>query len=96
MSITETLTADGETAEFIAAKDFRIHVTGTFGSGTLIVQEKINGVFEPVTGTEKTAAYSQGFNSLGVGGVYRFSLSGSSTPDIDITVIGPVTRDTIF
>jgi len=96
MSISETLSADGQTGEFIAQGDFRIHVEGDFGGGTLSVQEKINGTFELLVGTERLVDFDELFDSAGIGGIFRFNLSGSTSPTLNTTVSGPVSKDAIF
>lgn len=92
MAILETLTADGPTDEFTAQGNFRIEVDGDFGGGTFTVQEKIDGIFKSMPGTEKTLAFSEAFDLLGVGGIFRFNLSGSTSPNLNTTAIGPVSR----
>lgn len=96
MAISETLTADGQSEPFTATGDFKIHIKGTFGGGTIIIEEKIGAAFEPIIGTEKTADSDDVFDAAGIGGIYRFDLSGSTTPSVTITVNGGVSREAIF
>jgi len=92
MSFTETLTADGQTNEFVAVSNMRIHLAGTFGSGAVVLQEKQpDGSFDTVVDSSKTADSDYIFESLNDNsGVYRFDLSGSTTPSILIVVRGNV------
>jgi hypothetical protein len=92
MAFTETLTADGQTAELIAFDDFQLHVKGTFGSGTIVIQQVIGGNFESLAETQITADFDKIFQliKLSNGNVYRFDLSGSTTPSITITALGDV------
>jgi hypothetical protein len=96
MAFSETLTADGQTAELIAFDDFQLRVKGTFGSGTIIIQQEIDGVFESLAETEITADTDKIFRLIKIsnGNVYRFDLSGSTTPSIKITALGDVRPNT--
>lgn len=97
MAITFELSADGQTGEFTSPGDFRIHQSGTYGSGTVTVQQEINGTFVDIVGTLKTSDSDDIFDSgENVGGIYRFDLSGSTTPAIVITVLGDVEPRRVF
>ncbi len=87
MSFTDTLAADGQTGEFTATGSFEVHLTGTFGSGTVVLQKKFNNSFSTIQGTAQTAASDYIFDSLS-GGIYRFDVSGSTTPAIVLNVPG--------
>ena len=86
------LTADGTTdwVTVTARECVMASASGTFGGGTLIVQVEnadtggtaIQVVFP--SGVDGTSAYAiQIMNPSGVARRFRFSLSGSTTPDID-------------
>lgn len=88
---TFNLTADGNTDAFQAPDTMRVHVSGTFGGGTVTLQEdvKANGVFVDVAGSAKTEAADYVFEGVRVSR-YRLSLSGATAPDIDIVVKGDI------
>lgn len=83
------LIADGETDKFSENGSFRIHMSGAFGGGTLVLEEDVNnnGVFTPVEGTDKTAA-SDFIVDMLTTSKYRFSLTGATAPDINVTTKG--------
>ena len=86
---SDSLVEDGSTSEFTSTGDFRVHLAGSFGTGTVMLQQRIKNTFEDIQGTEQTASADYIFNSLSqVGGIYRFDLSGSTTPNIHFTVFG--------
>jgi len=86
MAFTANLTADGATATFVIPREARVHLTGSFGGGTLTLQGNSSGTFEDLVGTAQTAAADFIFDSVGEG-TFQFDLAGATTPDIDITVI---------
>lgn len=91
MSKVLKLTADGVTANFPAKGTFRVHASGDFGGGTLTLREDVlkNGEFESITESAKTEASD--FIVEGVAlSEYNFSLAGSTSPDITITVTGTI------
>lgn len=91
MSFTQTLSADGQTNEFLANGDVRVHIKGTFGSGTVVLQQKINGTFETLVGTAQTADSDYIYENLEKNdGVYRFDLSGATGPTVAISAFGNV------
>jgi hypothetical protein len=91
MSFTQTLSADGQTSTFLINGDVRVHLNGTFGGGTVTLQQSIDGTFEDLVGTAQTADSDYIFENLTKnGGVFRFNLTGSTTPTIAITAFGAV------
>lgn len=96
MAFTAALAADGQTGEFTAGVSFRIHLAGTFGGGTVTLQQSINGTFEDLIGTEQTADSDFIFDSEDNGGIYRFDLAGSTTPTIAINVFGDAEANRTF
>ncbi len=96
MAFTAALAADGQTGEFTAAGSFRVHLSGTFGSGTVTLQQKINNTFADLVGTAQTADSDFILDSLEDGGIYRFDLAGSTTPTIALNVLGDVQANRSF
>lgn len=96
MAFKQTLTADGQSAVFRAPGSFRIHLIGTFGGGTLTLQQKIDNTFEDLQNTDATADSDFIVDSLDDGGIYRFDLSGATAPSIRITVFGAVEAERVF
>tara|TARA_R110000850_G_C9996087_1_gene467962 strand:+ start:14006 stop:14290 length:285 start_codon:yes stop_codon:yes gene_type:complete len=91
MSFSETITADGVSGEFIASGNFRVHLSGTFGGGTITLQQRMNSGFEDLQDTPQTAISDYILESLDVNaGVYRFNVTGSTTPSLNATVFGSV------
>jgi len=92
--LTFVLTADGQTdPEFVGVGDVHVHAIGTFGSGTLTLEEKQpDGLFDPVIDSAKQADtdYIHDAANDDEGGVFRFDLSGATAPTVTITVSGKV------
>ena len=91
-TLTFTLTADGQTDEFVAIGNFRVHEIGTFGASIVTLQEKQpDELFDLVINSDKTS--DDDFN-VGLlennSGIYRFDLSGATGPSITIVVRGDV------
>lgn len=89
MAFTQTITADGQSASFIAEGPFTVHLSGTFGSGTAKLQiRKPGGVdYEDVATSDKTEA--DDFEVLYNGtNTFRFDVSGSTSPSLYILVTG--------
>lgn len=93
---TAELSADGQTGDFTAPGGFRVHLIGTFGAGTITLQQKINNTFEDIQGTAQTADADYIFDSPDEGGIYRFDLAGSTTPSIVLTALGSVKANRSF
>lgn len=86
----QTLSADGETTEVNVIGTARISATGSFGGGTLKVQEKRqDNTWKDIAGASFTDAFHKvlAFPS-GSQTILRFSLSGASNPDIDTVIQG--------
>jgi len=93
---TAELAADGQTGEFTATGSFRVHLIGTFGAGTITLQQKINNTFEDIIGTAQTADADYIFESPDEGGIYRFDLAGSTTPSLVLSALGKVEANRSF
>ena len=83
---TTNLAADGNHGPFISAhaQDVVVAVSGTYGSGTLVVQLRATGADSWITSYTATAdeTFVRVFT---VGhGQFRVNLSGSTSPDVDI------------
>ena len=92
MSFNRTRASDGPTKEFHAVNDVRIHGDGTFGGGTIVLQEKqIDGTWQDVV----AASYTEEFDDVFACGVepatLRFNLSGSTAPTINLSARGEIT-----
>jgi hypothetical protein len=96
MAFTANLTADGQTGEFTASGSFRVHLAGTFGGGTVTLEQRINNTFETLVGTAQTADSDFILDSLKDGGIYRFDVAGSTTPAIVINVLGSAEANRSF
>lgn len=99
---SRTITADGDTDIQLfnnrkgALPDISVYVTGDFGSGTLTVTSSPNGgsVFVPVKDQNGNAISLTDDDLFNVRlmsdatnpAIIRFSLSGSSSPDIDVDI----------
>ena len=82
-----TLTADGQTEVFDGYTSFRVHAEGTFGGGTLTIEEDIRNDGNFVTIDDSAKQEDADFIMDGLTrGKYRFDLSGATTPSIEITV----------
>lgn len=97
-----TLTADGSTAAFelpgdVNSVDVFVADSPTWGGGTLIAQQSFDGGTTWVA--VASASYTSGDGYLGTYDVYgrdlRFTISGSTTPDIDITVKAQAIRSSV-
>lgn len=83
------LTADGNTDEFSLSGTMRVNVSGTFGSGTLTLQQEVpaqSGNWVDIENSDKTALADYIFDGVGVGR-YRFNLSGSTSPSLTVLAI---------
>ena len=91
MAFNRTLSADGPTDPFKAVNDVRIHGAGTFGGGTVALQEKqIDGTWEDIVDGSFTAAYDS-FAEIGVEqATLRFNLTGSTAPSITVSAKGEI------
>ena len=89
MSHQFTLTADGQTSSvrFPSKTVIQIDATGTFGGGTLAPQKKGAGGTWAAISSETLTAAGQINVEVPAGTDIRASLSGASSPDIDIHFI---------
>ena len=94
MAFNETLAADGDSKEFKGVGAVRIRGNGTFGGGIVIVEERdVDGVFSPIEPASFTSAFDQ-ILDIGVEqATLRFSLSGSTTPSLDVSARGEITNN---
>ena len=77
------LTADGQSEEFVIVGPFSYHLSDDFGSGTAVIQRKIDNNFVSLASTSTTVAVDKLHDQpLEASGVYRVDLSGSSSPDL--------------
>lgn len=93
MSLNPVLEADGPSEEFKAVNDLRIHGAGTFGGGTVALQEKqVTGSWANIQGAVYTAEFDDVF-AVGVEpATLRFNLSGSTSPVLRLSARGEVTN----
>lgn len=88
--ITMTLTADGQTAEFVVDGDFLSHTTGTYGGGTTVLQMKqLDESFDTLVDTDNTVASDDVITNIGQN-TYKYDLSDSSSPNIVFEVTGNI------
>ncbi len=92
MAFTDSFTADADSAnEFVATGTIRVHMVGTFGGGSLVLEEKQpDDTFDALTDTAKTADADQLVHLGTEVSTLRFSLSGSTTPAISVVVKGAI------
>jgi|DEB0MinimDraft_10_1074344.scaffolds.fasta_scaffold03047_5 hypothetical protein len=87
-----TLSADGQTGAFkpassCGAKDCFLHIDGSFGGGTLVLQAAPYGTTDYVNVESASWTSEIGTSLIAHPDVqYRFSLSGATSPSIAITV----------
>ncbi len=88
MAESTNLTDNGSTSEFLSSGDFSVHVSGSFGSGTLALQTKlINGTFQDIPDSVVTAE-SDYIAEVLEASIYRLTLTGATTPNLVIDVRG--------
>ena len=89
MSIVRRITADvASPTPFVVKGDFIVYLTGSFGGGTAQLERRnLDGDFEAIIGADYTTAVSDHITS-GRTEVYRFPMSGSTTPTLRIEVPG--------
>lgn len=77
------LTADGNSNEFVIIGPFSYHMSDDFGTGTAVIQEKIDNNFVTLAGTSTTVAVDKLHDQpLEASAVFRLNLSSSSSPDL--------------
>lgn len=88
---TVQFTEDDE-KEFAMSGSFRVKYSGTFGGGTIGIQERMSdGSWVDVSDTEKTAEDGFIIDNF-KGNQYKAVLTGSTSPALDFTVKGTVQR----
>ena len=84
-----TLTADGSTPWLTASQDMtHIAADGTFGGGTLALEKLRDGSAVPIRTGATPIIYSAEFDdvaNLGQEETFRFTLSGSTAPNLIIS-----------
>jgi hypothetical protein len=89
-----TFTADGNTSWFLVQDNNGIHVAGkgTFGAGTVKVQQTINGnTYTLLDDLSAEISHTANFDrTIGVrtGDIIRLNLSGATAPAIDWMITG--------
>lgn len=92
MSFEGNLSADGNTAETRIQHNDGTHfaVSGTWGSGTITIQQKINESWYPATySTGADITHTDDFNEVlyfREGDIVRLNLSGATSPDLDFAI----------
>lgn len=87
-------TADGNTDWYVMPKQGHVHIAGagTFGSGTITIQQQINGTtYSVLDGTQTALTYTAAFDEVlyfGAGDRFRLNLAGSTTPALDWKISG--------
>lgn len=84
-----TLSANGNTETFQAQGDVTLHGSGTFGSGTVTIEQELDGAFVTLSGFSHTAAFDEVLRVTD-SGVYRLKLAGSTSPALKLIVSGPL------
>lgn len=89
-----TFTADGSSA-WLAVKTHPVHIAinGTFGSGTVAVEQRIQNTTSTVVDSGAAIAITAADNSsynFQEGDSIRLTLSGSTSPDLDYKISGVV------
>ena len=91
MAFNRTLSADGASDEFKGVNDVRIHGAGTFGGGTVALQEKqIDGTWADLVDGSFTADYDVRARIGVEQATLRFNLTGSTAPSITVSAKGEI------
>ena len=93
MSFSDSFTADADSPnQFQATGSIRVHAEGTFGGGTLTLQEfQPDETWDDVDGSAKQQDGDYIFDVLSLS-TFRFSLTGSTTPTISVVVKGAIVK----
>jgi len=100
IELAGTLTANGDTASIRVSGKITIRAVGTFGSGTIAVQRRINNVWATTSrdSAGNPATYTSNFDfsiaEAKADAEYRLSLSGATSPNIQF-FIGTAPRDNL-
>jgi len=91
---TGTLAADGSTPWFMVnSHPVHIAINGTWGSGSIAIQQEIQGTVSSIldegTIIAITADDNSSYNFM-PGDTFRLTLSGSTSPDLDYKITGVV------
>ena len=82
------LTADGSTAALQFQGEGSFNAAGTYGGGTLTIEASFDGGTTWVAQTDGTLL-ADGTLNIKIGPCFiRGTLAGSTTPDIDISIVG--------
>jgi hypothetical protein len=86
-TLSEIITENGDSAGFSAKDAFWLHISGTFGGGTLTLEFMgANGSWIATTETWTTDSTVK-VVTPSVNTTFRFSLGGSTSPSIYIEVL---------
>ena len=89
-----TFSADGSSDWFLVERHpVHIAINGTFGSGTVAIEQEVQGVTSTVLDNGTTIGVTSDDNSsynFQQGDTIRLTLSGSTTPDLDYKLTGVV------
>lgn len=82
------LTADGSTADLQFQGEGTITAVGTFGGGTLTIEASFDGGVVWTAQTDGTFTEAGSLNIKIGPSFIRTTLAGSTTPDIDVYIVG--------
>lgn len=94
MDILFKLTEEGSTAPFSATGSFAVNQEGLVGKGYLTQERLLLNKFRKLSTTEQVYDNDYVYNSLGVEGIYRFTIKmfedETENPNIEIIVSGDI------
>lgn len=94
MATEGQFTADGSTAWQVMPKQGHVHIAGagSFGGGTITIQQQINGTtYSVLDGSQTALTYTAAFDEVlyfGAGDKFRITLSSSTAPALDWKIAG--------
>lgn len=94
MAYEARFTADGNTEWQVMTKQGHVHIAGagTFGGGTITIQQQINGTtYSVLDGSQTALTYTAAFDEVlyfGAGDRFRLNLAGSTSPALDYKFAG--------
>ena len=92
-------TADASTDWIVMDHQGHVHIAGagTFGSGTVTIQQKINGTtYSVLDGSQTALTFTAAFDEVlyfGAGDRLRLNLASSTTPALDWKIAGLSQKD---
>jgi len=99
MATEGQFTSDGSTDWQVMEHQGHVHIAGagTFGSGTVTIQQQINGTTYSVLDSSQTAlTFTAAFDEVlyfGAGDRFRLNLASSTTPALDYKMAGTNQND---